>query len=41
MRMSASAKRFNLIKVITLIVVMGFIVFSMLAGRADFWGAFF
>jgi hypothetical protein len=39
--MNVSAGRFNLIKVITLAVVVGYIVFAMLAGSPNMLGAFF
>jgi hypothetical protein len=41
MQMLASVKRFNLIKVITLAVVLGYIVFAMLASSPNMLGAFF
>jgi hypothetical protein len=39
--MLASPRRFNLVKIITLTVVLGFIVFTMLAGSLDMLGVFF
>jgi hypothetical protein len=39
--MYVSAGRFNLIKIITMAVVLGFMVFTMLAGSPDMIGKFF
>jgi hypothetical protein len=39
--MNASAGRFNLIKIITMALVLGFMVFTMLAGSPEMIGEFF
>jgi hypothetical protein len=40
-QMLASAVRFNLIKIITMAVVLGFMVFTMLAGKSEMFSECF